>query len=87
MVNQPAMSESTTKRRRLAPIWRAFIETGSIIFLFYSNLLMGEFTRSNGRGKTLALAVADIFTVANFAIAVASALVGYLVVEFLRRRL
>ena len=27
-------------------IWRAVIEVGFIVFLFYSNLLMGEFTRS-----------------------------------------
>jgi hypothetical protein len=27
-------------------IWRAVIEVGFIIFLFYSNLLMGEFERS-----------------------------------------
>ena len=26
--------------------WRAVIEVGFIIFLFYSNLLMGEFERS-----------------------------------------
>jgi len=81
------MSEPRIKRKRLAPIWRAVIETGSIIFLFYSNLLMGEFTRSNGVGKTLAAAVADILTAANFAIGATSALIGYLAVEFLRKRL
>ena len=26
-------------------VWRALIEVGFIIFLFYSNLLMGEFER------------------------------------------
>src|SRR5271165_6817141 len=36
---------------RLKPFWRAVIEIGFIVFLFYSNLLMGEFTRANGRGK------------------------------------
>jgi hypothetical protein len=35
-------------------VWRALTEIGFIIFLFYSNLLMGEFTRSGmGRGKGL----------------------------------
>jgi hypothetical protein len=29
-------------------VWRAVIEMGFIIFLFYSNLLMGEFERSAG---------------------------------------
>ena len=67
---------------------RAVIETGFIIFLFYSNLLMGEFTRSGERhGKTLAVALADIFTPTNFAIGVGSALIGYVVVEFLRKRI
>lgn len=75
------------RRARLAPVWRAVIETGFIIFLFYSNLLMGEFTRSGaGRGRGLAAALGDIFTGANFAIAVFSALIGYVVVEYLRRK-
>ena len=73
---------------RLAPVWRAVIETGFIIFLFYSNLLMGEFTRSHGaHGKSLVSAIGDIFTVTNFIIAVISALIGYVVVEYLRRKL
>jgi hypothetical protein len=69
-------------------IWRAIVEVGFIIFLFYSNLLMGEFTHSGaGRGKSLVSAVEDIFTGINFAIAVTAALIGYVVVEFLRKRL
>jgi hypothetical protein len=73
--------------KRLAPIWRALIETGFIIFLFYSNLLMGEFTRSNNlHGKTLIAAVADVFTLANFVIGMISALIGYVVVEYLRKQ-
>jgi len=63
------------------------IEVGFIVFLFYSNLLMGEFSRSAGRNKTLWFAVLDIFTVTNFTIAVISGLVGYGVVEYLRRKL
>jgi len=63
-------------------------EVGFIIFLFYSNLLMGEFTRSGMlRGRGLAWAVKDVFTGFNFAIAVIAALIGYVVVEFLRRKL
>ncbi len=62
------------------------IEIGFIIFLFYSNLLMGQFTRTNGEGKSLAFAVQDIFTVTNFVIAVICALLGYLVIEYLRKR-
>lgn len=63
------------------------MEIGFIIFLFYSNLLMGEFVRSNARGKTMVFAIEDIFTVTNFGIAVFSGLVGYVVFEFLRKRI
>ena len=73
--------------RHLSPIRRAIIEVGFIIFLFYSNLLMGEFTHANGHGKSLVLAVQDIFTTANFLIAVVSALAGYVVFEYLRKKL
>ena len=67
--------------------WRAIIEVGFIIFLFYSNLLMGEFERSGmGQSKGFVWAIADIFTAANFIIAVIAALIGYVVVEFVRNR-
>jgi len=71
----------------LAPIWRAIIEIGFIIFLFYSNLLMGEFSRANSHGKTFVFAIEDIFTGTNFAIAVISGLAGYVVFEYLRKKL
>ncbi len=71
----------------MAPFSRALVETGFIIFLFYSNLLMGEFTRANGQGKGLLFAVKDIFTTANFTIALITALIGYIVVEFLRKKI
>ena len=68
-------------------VLRAMIEMGFIIFLFYSNLLMGEFERSGmGRKRGLAWAIADVFTIANFGIAALVAFVGYILVEFLRRR-
>jgi hypothetical protein len=72
---------------KAAPVWRALIEVGFIIFLYYSNLLMGEYEHS-GQARTLGLAWAlrDIFTVTNLAIAVATALVGYVVIEVLRKR-
>jgi hypothetical protein len=81
------MTDERPGRRRLAPLWRAAIEIGFIIFLFYSNLLMGEFTRAGSGHKTLAMALGDIATPTTFAIAFVSALAGYLVVEFLRQRL
>jgi len=66
---------------------RAVIEIGFIIFLFYSNLLMGEFERSGlGQKRGLAWAIADVLTVANFEIAMIAALIGYVLFEFLRNR-
>ena len=68
-------------------IWRAVIEVGFIIFLFYSNLLMGEFERSGmGQKRGVAWALGDVFTSANFGIAVAAALIGYGLFEFLRKK-
>lgn len=68
-------------------LWRVVIEVGFIVFLFYSNLLMGEFERSGlGRKNGLAWAIADIFTFANFEIAAIAAVIGYVVFEFLRKR-
>jgi hypothetical protein len=69
-------------------VWRALTEIGFIIFLFYSNLLMGEFERSGmGRGRGLVWAIEDMFSEVNFAIAVVAALIGYVLVEFLRKKL
>jgi hypothetical protein len=81
------MSSRETRTGKLAPFWRAAVEVGFIVFLFYSNLLMGEFEKSNGHSKGLLFAFEDIFTYRNFGIAVFSGLVGYVVVEFLRKRI
>ena len=68
-------------------IGRAAIEIAFIIFLFYSNLLMGEFERSGvGRKRGFVWAMADVFTSTNFGIAVAAAIVGYMVFQYLRTR-
>jgi hypothetical protein len=67
---------------------RAAIEVGFIIFLFYSNLLMGEFERSGpGQRRGVYWAMTDVFTTANFAIALSAAVLGYLIFEFLRKNL
>ncbi len=68
-------------------VWRALIEVGFIVFLFYSNLLMGEFERSGwGQKRGLAWAVEEIFTAANFEIAMIAAIIGYILFEFLRKK-
>ena len=96
-----AVQHVTEKSFRLSPIevtmgmilamkkniWRAAIEVGFIIFLFYSNLLMGEFERSGmGLKRGVVWAVEDVFTLANLEIAATAGLIGYVVFEFLRKR-
>ena len=67
--------------------WKPVIEIGFIIFLFYSNLLMGEFERSGmGRKNGVAWAIKDVLTAANFEIAVIAAVIGFILFEFLRKR-
>jgi hypothetical protein len=79
--------EEQRKRKKLPTIWKIVIEVGFIVFLFYSNLLMGEYTHKGmGQSNGFMGAFHDIFTLTNFIIAVVSALIGYLVFEFLRRR-
>jgi len=66
---------------------RAVIEIAFIVFLFYSNLLMGEFERSGmGRARGLMWALTDVLTFTNFMIAAVAALVGWFLFEFLRTK-
>lgn len=79
---------SDLKGKKLTPILRLMIEMSFIMFLFYSNLLMGEFTRSHiDQGNTLSHAIYDIFTLDNFIIACICAFIGYITFEFLRNKL
>jgi len=81
------MPPTPAKRSPVKMVLRAVIEIAFIIFLFYSNLFMGEFTRSNRDGKTLSYALHDILTGTNFMIAIISAMIGYAVFETLRKKL
>ena len=49
--------------------------------------VMGEFTRANGHGETWTFAIEDVFSGTNLAIAMISGLVGYMVFEYLRKKL
>jgi hypothetical protein len=82
----PASHTPPPRGGLLTHIRRAVVEVAFIIFLFYSNLLMGEFNRVNGPGKTFAIALDDIFTVKNFAIAIIAASIGYVAFEYLRKK-
>jgi hypothetical protein len=66
------------------PHLRAAVEIGCIIFLFYSNLLMGEFTA--GHNHTLLEALQNIFTLKTIAIAVVTASIGHFGFSLLRQR-
>jgi hypothetical protein len=66
-------------------VWRAVVEVSFIIFLFYSNLLMGEMERSaNGRDKGILWDMHDIVTGKNLLVAAVAGLIGYVLVERLR---
>jgi hypothetical protein len=66
---------------------RIFVEVGFIIFLFYSNLLMGEYDKTgNGDKRGLVWALGDIFTIRNFAIAITASIIGFFAFEFLRKK-
>jgi hypothetical protein len=68
------------------PHVRAAIEIGFIIFLFYSNLLMGEFTARAGHGKSLSDALLDIFTVKTVAIAIVTSIAGHFALMIFREK-
>ncbi len=81
------MNEHTRARRALKPLYRALIEVGFIMFLFYANLLMGEYTRGNDRGLSLGQALADVVTLKNFVVGFIASIFGYGVFEYLRQSL
>ena len=72
--------------RRNVHFLRAVTEIGFILFLFYANLLMGEFNRS-GHHRTLLMAMRDAITPENFLIGFTAAVIGYAAIEFLRKKL
>jgi hypothetical protein len=80
------MPIGTNGPRKLTSGWRAIVEVGIIVFLFYSTLLMREFTQTNGQGKSFVFAVADIFTVNTLVVAVISGLIACMIFEYLRKQ-
>ena len=67
---------------------RTLVEMGFIIFLFYSNLLMGQYNLGHDFGdKPILVAINNIVTLDNFIIAVAAAFIGHIVFDSLRKRL
>ena len=78
---------SSVKRGVLRSLAWALVEMGAVVFLFYANLLMGEFTRDRPAGQGLWPALRAVVTPENFAIALVAALVAHLVFGTLRERL
>jgi hypothetical protein len=69
-------------------VLRTLIETCFIMFLFYANLLMGEYEKSGaGQRKGVLWALSDILTIDNFVIAIVASVIGFFVFEFLRKKL
>ncbi|HWZ03696.1 MAG TPA: hypothetical protein VNX40_08775 [Mucilaginibacter sp.] len=69
-------------------VLRTLTETCFIMFLFYANLLMGEYEKTGaGQRKSFLWALGDIFTIDNFVIAIVASIIGFFVFEFLRRKL
>jgi hypothetical protein len=67
---------------------RALLEMGFIIFLFYSNLLMGQYNLGHTfADRPILTAVRAIVTVDNFIIAVLAAVIGHVAFDWMRRRL
>jgi len=86
LYHKPMDQNPKTLKRRNTVV-RAVIEIGFIIFLFYANLLMGEYTATNDTAtKTLLDGLRDIYTYKNFGIAIVCSIIGYVVVEYLRKK-
>ena len=63
----------------------AAVEISFILFLFYANLLMGEYTRSADPGKSFLFGLKDVVTYKNFGIGFFCAVLGYVGFEKLRK--
>lgn len=75
-----------SERRRV--VYRAILEMGFIIFLFYSNLLMGQYNLGHNFSQRPILdALKNIFTIDNFGLAVIAAFIGHVAFDRMRKRL
>ena len=61
------------------------MEIAFILFLFYANLLMGEYTHAAPPEKSLWTGLRDVWTYKNFGIGLVAASVGFVVFERLRK--
>ena len=80
------MEQNQTNRLQRNPVWRVALEVLLIMFLLFAVRLMGEFTATNDQGKSLDLALSEIVTLTNCAIAAISAVIGTVLIEFIRNK-
>ncbi len=67
---------------------KTLLEMIFIVFLFYSNLLMGQYNRGHSfADRSLLEAMLNIFTIDNFIIAIVAAFVGDVAFDYVRKRL
>jgi hypothetical protein len=66
---------------------RPLVEVLSILILFYTNLLMGQYMQSSSHvGKSFWTIAAGVVSAQNFAIGLVGAAAAFLLVEFVNRR-
>lgn len=80
------MTANSERFKETKLISRVLLEISIIMFLSYAVLLMKEFTKSAVPGKSVTHALGDVFTFATAVIAATSAVIGCIVVEYLRKQ-
>jgi len=73
--------------KRLGGGAKALVEVAFILFLFYANLLMGQYVRTVPRRPPLLVALRNIVTLEDFLVGLSCAVVGHVMFDWLRRRL
>jgi hypothetical protein len=78
-----------TRRSKASSIFRrAIIEMTFILFLFYANLLMGQYNLGHSfANRSIVEACRNIFTIENAIIGVVAAFVGHVAFDHIRKRL
>jgi hypothetical protein len=59
----------------------------SLVFLLLWGINTNDVLFTNGPGKRFSVALVDIFTIKNFAIAIIASSIGYVIFERLRKQL
>jgi hypothetical protein len=71
---------------RLENVARAAVEITFIMFLFYGNLIMGQYTRTAPHHLPLVKALVNVFTFEDFVVGLVFAIIAHVVFDRLRHR-